>query len=625
MLAMFNSVLQEGALTSFFQPIVDLQNGRIIGYEGLIRGPSDTPLHSPDALFNAARLHGRTAELETLCHRKHMDSFARLQLAGKLFLNMSSEVMTRGDVSIPSFAYGSESRLRASTGVQAGPSLSETAGSCGGRPGAAGCQTGSSRVGGTRHDDRIVIEITEFVGTASYASLLDVVLRYRSSGLQLAIDDLGEGFSSLRLWSELRPEYVKVDKYFVHRIDSDPMKRQFVRAMAEIAFQAGSIIIAEGIETEAELAVVRTLGIPCGQGYLLGRPTANPAHELAPGIGHMLAGPRQTTVGYGGRPGMATARKILREVPTVDDSQSTNEVYGIFQDQPQLQVLAVLRDGAPVGLIHRTRMLDRLARPYQRELYGAKPCDRFIENAPLVVDQQTSLQDLAHLFTEKNPHHLFEGFIITAQGRFIGVGTGFDLLREITQMQMDAARYANPLTQLPGNVPINEHIDRLLESGESFAVCYADLDQFKPFNDLYGYRNGDEAIQLTAELLRAHIDPAEDFLGHIGGDDFILVFRSDDWKLRCRAIVDEFPASTRRLYRPEHLTAGGYVAANRQGQDVFHQLLSISLGIVRVDAAMRSSSVQIAEMAALAKSQAKKVSGNAMFVERRALPAPFCP
>src|SRR5690606_15063161 len=138
-------------------------------------------------------------------------------------------------------------------------------------------------------------------------------------------------------------------------------------------------------------------------------------------------------------------------------------------------------------------------------------------------------------------------------------------------------------------------------------------DHFKPFNDLYGYRHGDEAIQLTAQLLRAHAGADVDFLGRIGGDDFILIFRSTDWPQRGEAIVDGFPGTTRGLYRPEHLEAGGYVATNRQGQEVFHPLLSISLGIVRVDGGLPYSSTQIAEMAASAKSQAKKVSGNAMF------------
>ncbi|NLC37104.1 MAG: GGDEF domain-containing protein [Alcaligenaceae bacterium] len=577
---MLNSILQDNRLSPLFQPVVDLNGGGIIGYEGLIRGPLDSSLHSPIALFNRARRDGQVVELETLCHYTHVENFIQLELEGKLFLNMSPDVMV---------GRHSESTV---------PVPGQDAGM----------------------EGRIVIELTEGMGSTSYDCLRDAIARYRKHGLQLALDDIGEGFSSLRRWSELRPEYVKIDKYFVQDIDRDPVKRQFVQAMVEIALQANAAVIAEGIETEAELEAVRSLGVRCGQGYLLGHPSARPLREVEERVRGMLGERRKAGKSRPGRPAMATARKVLREVPTVLNTLPTNEVYAIFQNQPELQVLAVLCDGVPVGLIHRSRMLDRLARPYQRELYGTKPCAHFIENEPLIVDHNTSLQDLAHLFTEKNPHHLFEGFIITADQTFIGVGTGFDLLREITQMQMDAARYANPLTQLPGNVPINEHLDMLLEHGEAFAVCYADLDHFKPFNDLYGYRNGDEAIQLTAQLLSEHIDAELDFLGHIGGDDFIIIFRSDDWKRRSQAIVDGFAQACQFLYQPDHLEAGGYMALNRQGQEVFHQLLSISLGIVCMDGRQRLPSAQVAEMATAAKAEAKKLGGNALFVERRAVP-----
>ncbi|NDZ18992.1 hypothetical protein C7T35_21990 [Variovorax sp. WS11] len=103
-----------------------------------------------------------------------------------------------------------------------------------------------------------------------------------------------------------------------------------------------------------------------------------------------------------------------------------------------------------------------------------------------------------------------------------------------------AARHANPLTLLPGNMPINVHIERLLVSGTEFVACYADLNNFKAFNDHYGYWRGDGLIRIAAELLSQNADPVHDFVGHIGGDDFIVLFQSEDWEGRCRHIVDEF-------------------------------------------------------------------------------------
>jgi GGDEF domain-containing protein len=188
-------------------------------------------------------------------------------------------------------------------------------------------------------------------------------------------------------------------------------------------------------------------------------------------------------------------------------------------------------------------MIDHFARPYQRELYGKKSCSLFMDANPLIADHETSLQELSYTMVQSDAHHLFNGFIITEHGRYLGMGTGHDLMREITQMQINAARYANPLTQLPGNVPINEHIDRLLHSGSRFWVCYCDLDHFKPFNDVYGYRKGDDVIQLTGEMLSGHCDPNRDFIGHIGGDDFMILFQSEDWEARCQAMLDALPPS----------------------------------------------------------------------------------
>src|SRR5690606_29774097 len=192
MQAMFDTVLRQEALTSLFPPIVDLDDGKIVGYEGLIRGPVGTPLHSPVELFDAARRVGRTGELELLCLRKHIDNFQSLRLPGRLFLNMSPDVVT---VAAPTdFRSGSTPRTE------------------------------------DRGSGRIVVELTETSTAASYAQLREATGKYRGMGVQFAIDDLGEGFASLRLWSELRPEFVKIDQYFVRDIDTDSLKRRVVRS-----------------------------------------------------------------------------------------------------------------------------------------------------------------------------------------------------------------------------------------------------------------------------------------------------------------------------------------------------------------------------------------------------------
>ena len=166
-------------------------------------------------------------------------------------------------------------------------------------------------------------------------------------------------------------------------------------------------------------------------------------------------------------------------------------------------------------------------------------------------------------------------------------------------------------------MPINEHIDRLLESGTRFWVCYVDLDHFKPFNDVYGYRRGDDVIQLTGHILAKHGDRNRDFVGHIGGDDFVILFQSEDWEQRCQAVLDDFATAIADFYSNEDRERGGYISEDRQGKKVFYSLMSLSVGVIRVEPHQYYSHHQIAASAADAKKQAKKIHGNSLFLDRR--------
>lgn len=576
-----NDIINGRKLSALFQPIIHMHSGDIIGYEGLIRGPSDSPLHAPMNLFKVARASGLTLEVEHLCRQVVLESFAELGLPGKLFLNVSPECLL-----LRNARHGETLEYIEQIGI---------------------------------NPDRVIIELTENQPTYDYELMREAVLHYRNMGFQIAIDDLGEGFSSLRLWSELRPEYVKIDMHFIQGINNDPVKLQFVRSIQEIAEKSGTLVIAEGIETQMELLVLRDLGVAFGQGYHLGRPNMAPARALpaevvqALGRNGVAVYPQRSSLEKNG----ASIRKLLHRVAAVSPEKNNNEVYDIFLKEPKLMIIPVVDQGLPLGLISRFEMIDHFARPYQRELYGKKSCSLFMDAKPLIADHETSLQELSYTMVQSDAHHLFNGFIITENGKYLGMGTGHDLMREITQMQINAARYANPLTQLPGNVPINEHIDRLLHSGSRFWVCYCDLDHFKPFNDVYGYRKGDDVIQLTGEILSSHCDPNRDFIGHIGGDDFMILFQSEDWERRCLAMLERFSTAILDFYSSSDCERGGYISEDRQGKKVFYSLISLSLGVIKVEAHQYYTHHQIATQAAEAKKQAKKIHGNSLFLDRR--------
>ena len=577
------NILIQRNLSALFQPIMDLSNGTYLGFEGLIRGPADSSLHSPINLFAAAEQQGLTLELEMLCRQIVMESFAAQNLPGHLFLNVSPQALTH-----PSFKNGQTLAYLEQIGLD---------------------------------PQRVIVEITENQPTFDYEEVRNALLHYRDMGFQIALDDLGAGFSNLRLWSELRPEFVKIDMHFVQGVNADSLKKQFLKSIQQIAQNSGTQVIAEGIETEAEFRVIRELGISCGQGYFISRPAPIPPLHVSAEVGCLINANYDVDQPYANTRSI-TVETLLRYVEPVRPDTEIEKIFCIFSADKNLRSIPVVKHGRPVGLINRNQFLDRFSQPFQRELLGKKHCATMMNTEPLLVEKSTPIHELSSFLSESDVQYFTDGFIITEQGRYIGLGNGQDLLREITKAQIETARYANPLTLLPGNVPINEHIEYLLRSGESFVVCYADLDNFKPFNDVYGYRKGDEMIQLTGKLLCNTCDPKHDFIGHIGGDDFIMVMQSADWELRCNRALSAFAHTSTVLFETDHLTIGGYWTADRQGRVVHHPLPTLSIGAVWIDAQLFGSHHEVSEAATAAKKMAKQKSGNSLFIEQRSLSQP---
>ena len=572
------NILIQRSLSALFQPIINLSDGTILGYEGLIRGPADSPLHSPINLFGVAKQEGLTLELEMLCRQIVLESFVTQNLPGNLFLNVSPEALT--DLS---FKDGQTLAYLEHLGMD---------------------------------PKRVIIEITENQPIFDFDNMRNALLHYRNMGFQIALDDLGQGFSSLRLWSELHPEFVKIDMHFVQGVNTDPLKQQFLKSIQQIAQSAGTQIIAEGIETDAEFRVIRKIGIDCGQGYFIARPAPVPPITLPTEAGCLINASYSLDQPYSSSRSIA-AETLLRYIAPVQPDTENEKIFTQFAQDKHLRAIPVVRHGRPVGLINRNTFLESFAQPFHRELLGKKPCTSLMNSAPLLVEKSTPIHELSGFLSESDIQHFTDGFIITEQGRYIGLGTGQDLLRAITQSQIETARYANPLTLLPGNVPINEHIEHLLRSDKSFAVCYGDLDNFKPFNDVYGYRKGDEVIQMTGRVLGKICDPRFDFIGHVGGDDFILVMQSEDSEQRCNRALADFAQSAPALFHKEHRISGGYLTEDRQGSLVHQPLPTLSIGTIMITAGLYHSHHEVSEAATIAKKMAKKIPGNSLFIEKR--------
>jgi diguanylate cyclase (GGDEF)-like protein len=179
---------------------------------------------------------------------------------------------------------------------------------------------------------------------------------------------------------------------------------------------------------------------------------------------------------------------------------------------------------------------------------------------------------------------------------------------------------ANPLTRLPGNVSILNEFSRLLEKKSVFAVCYIDLDKFKAYNDKYGFEHGDAVIRETARILLRTVQEEgrkEDFIGHIGGDDFVVITAPDRVDRICKKIIDEFEKTSPSFYNETDRKKGYIIARDRQGREQKIALLSISIGVVTNEFRKIEHVAQIGEIGAELKALAKSMERSNYVKDKR--------
>ena len=189
---------------------------------------------------------------------------------------------------------------------------------------------------------------------------------------------------------------------------------------------------------------------------------------------------------------------------------------------------------------------------------------------------------------------------------------------KIRRVEVDSS--LSPLTRLPGNLAIETELRRRIDDEEPFAVLYLDLDNFKAFNDVYGFTHGDEAIQVVARIAVDTIrrrGTNEDFVGHIGGDDFIVVTAPERAEDVSREIIDAFDRQIRSLYSAKDLRLGYIETRDRRGSLNRYPIMTLSIAIVANDKKQLTNYAQIGEAAAQLKRYAKSIAGSIYVKDKR--------
>ncbi|WP_198677664.1 bifunctional diguanylate cyclase/phosphodiesterase [Pseudidiomarina homiensis] len=549
-------LIKTQALTTHYQPIIDTYRSHLIGYESLIRGPVGHRLERPDTLFAESEALALRDTLEQYCLIAAVRNFDAKQFSGSLFININPNLLLQPDC------------------LAVLNALPE--------------QTAAS----------IILELSEHYPIENIQELKAQMHRLRAVGYRFAIDDLGAGHSSFKLWAEVRPDYVKLDRYFISDINNSPYKREFVQHIVTLAKNLHATVIAEGIETQEELRQLQKLGIYASQGFLIGRPSPSPiaVHTLTERISHDDVADRYDALST-----------LLESTTVICSDRCIADILDYFEQNKRLIAIPVVDQGKTVGIIRRGQFMELMSTPFGRPLFARKPARTVMQANFLVVDVRAPLEQASALLTENEDTFEQQILIATNQDEYAGIIPVASLLRRITELKIQNARYANPLTLLPGNVPINQTIDQYVHDGEPFSVLYFDLNFFKPFNDEYGYHRGDAVLQLFANLLEEYFPKSHHFVGHVGGDDFIVISQESSPNLQTLNYLKKaFQEQVKSFYKAPHLKDNGMVGRARNGRFRKFPLLDFCVAIIAIPSGTSLSHQDIASTAAQMKGRAKK-------------------
>lgn len=307
--------------------------------------------------------------------------------------------------------------------------------------------------------------------------------------------------------------------------------------------------------------------------------------------------------------------EIAEQVVCVPVDETCDKVDQIFQKNQSLQGLVVIESGVSASLITRTSFYQKMGTRYGYNLYLKRPIDLLANNSPLIVDYFASVIEVSKLAMERSNEEVYDDVIIKKDNAIHGVVSIKALLLKVADIQAEIASYLNPLTLLPGNYTIDEKLNNLFKHQKEFTIMYVDLDRFKPYNDHYGFKKGDEFLQSTAAVLKECLDPADSFIGHIGGDDFIVTLDHYDFENPCKAIIKKFDEQIQYFYSKEHLEQKTIYSENRDGEMEAIPLVTISIAVVRNDSKPFSSVEELVMEATRLEKVCKSQSGSCYYAE----------
>lgn len=303
--------------------------------------------------------------------------------------------------------------------------------------------------------------------------------------------------------------------------------------------------------------------------------------------------------------------EVIENVLSIDEFVKNKDVDLLFTSNPSLRSVVVVRDGKPIGHITRTHFYQKIGTRYGYNLFMGRQNQLIMKDNPLIVESSTPIIEVSKEAMDRRAEDLYDDVIVIKRGLYLGVVSIRELLLKLVETQVAIASYLNPLTSLPGNKLIEEKLEKALQL-EKYSLIYFDLDHFKTYNDTYGFNRGDKILLYLTEILNRNITGIEDFLGHIGGDDFVAILPHYEVASICQTIIEEFDAQIIDFYELEDLVQ--LQVLNRVGKLERFTCTSLSIAVITNEYQQFTSVDHLSDAVTRLKKECKKIYGSCFLI-----------
>ncbi|MFW3340519.1 GGDEF domain-containing protein [Aliarcobacter butzleri] len=532
-----------------FQPIIYSHSGKIYAVEALLRNINEIPgLMSIDDLFDLAFNDDYLYELDLQLREKAISKFAKIKQSNlKLFYNLDNRIIYNKN-----YSQGNTAKILKKYNL---------------------------------NKDSICFELSE-KGTAIEQNALSTMLqRYKESGYKIAIDDFGIGVSGLKLLYFSEAHIIKLDRFFITNIDQDSKKKLFCSSIIEMAHIMGMQVIAEGIETAKEFYTCKDIGADFIQGYLVQKPTTNidKIEKIYKNIYSLISEDKRASQKN------FIDEKFIENILPLNVNTSLYDLFLHFKENTKSHFVPITDEfGNFLGIIYESDIKKISYSQYGLSLAQNRTFSstllKYIKPA-LSVEISWGIDKILEIYNLNSNNSL--GIFITSSDKYIGFINLNSLLTLSYKRNIEIATNQNPLTKLPGNNQIEKFIDKSFKKNQKDIthIIYFDFNDFKPFNDIYGFRQGDRAILIFSELLQKRYSK-DSFIAHIGGDDFFVGLKNKDkediFELTSN-VQDEFRNSAKNIYSKEDKKNGFIISKDRFNEKRRFELLSVSAAIIEIN------------------------------------------